>query len=331
MTESTPLPPIPVSSPLPLTPPIEPQNNLLSLLLIPLVLVLIASTGYFAYQYFQLKTQVATTTPSPTPITSLTPNSTPTSTFTTDINSVTKWHRIKFPTYQFEVPPSWIVDPLTGSISNYEIKTQKEMGPTIKDLLKIEIHEDYSSPNINQFVDKAKQEFDYFATTPQKESRLIVSGQEAIKIDSDSPGFWIAVQDPNNKTIVEILFGLDFDNYRSLANQILSTFKFLDQTSDVVEITQTATKALVAFLGEQPTNEVVLASDTLKISGGWAFGTIVIKATPNVESGPEAHYFLAKQTGGNWQAAIEYTQTFKDWLKNSPDGLVNPDLKKLLL
>jgi hypothetical protein len=100
--------------------------------------------------------------------------------------------------------------------------------------------------------------------------------------------------------------------------------------SEKDEIETAAKKAFVNEVGQEPTTKYGLSEESLKINNDWAFGVLTI-APIGEGAGPGAHYFLARKINNVWEAQIEYTNKFKEWLKISPDGLVDPDLKKVLI
>lgn len=107
----------------------------------------------------------------------------------------------------------------------------------------------------------------------------------------------------------------------------------VDSISVISEKEKIETAAKIAFvkkIGQEPTTKYGLSEESLKIIDNWAFGIITV-APVGEGAGPGASYFLARKVNNVWEAKIEYTVEFKEWLKISPDGLVNMDLKKVLL
>ena len=106
----------------------------------------------------------------------------------------------------------------------------------------------------------------------------------------------------------------------------------VDPTTSISEKQKIEIAAKTAFVknnGQEPTTMYGLSEESLKIISDWAFGIITV-APIGEGAGPGANYFLARKTNNIWDVKFEYTNEFKEWLKISPDGLVNADLKKLL-
>jgi len=68
----------------------------------------------------------------------------------------------------------------------------------------------------------------------------------------------------------------------------------------------------------------VLKSDTI-----WAFGTVAVAAPAQSEGGPESYLFIAKLTT-HWEAAIEFTAQFEQWLSQVPPNVVSANEKQVL-
>ena len=77
-----------------------------------------------------------------------------------------------------------------------------------------------------------------------------------------------------------------------------------------------AKTAFVKKIGQEPTTMYGLSEDSLKIMNDWAFGVITV-APVGEGAGPGANYFLARKLNNTWDAKIEYTSEFKEWLKIS--------------
>lgn len=162
----------------------------------------------------------------------------------------------------------------------------------------------------------------------QNQLRIYVYPTAHLKVDPD--GALVREFESPSKEFKVVLRGFNDDYF----NQIVSTFKFINShsnknTSEKEKIEVAAKSAFVKKIGQEPTTMYGLAEDSLVVIDDWAFGVITI-APVGEGAGPGANYFLARKINNVWDAKIDYTNEFKEWLKISPNGLVNPDLKKFL-
>jgi hypothetical protein len=86
-------------------------------------------------------------------------------------------------------------------------------------------------------------------------------------------------------------------------------------------------KAVVAFKAAQPKAGMVVT--LFKSKDTWAHGSVALRVEEEHGS-PDVMLFLARQTSGGWQVALEPTPTFDEWLKLVPTTVVPTATKSLL-
>lgn len=233
----------------------------------------------------------------------------------------------------FKVPINLDVDQTKNHVIYIGSNIIKD--PTSADVLVISYTTDGTTPSVYSGTAAGDRTDDGSITFMGKtipKVKLVFQGKTTDVYYGGGPGLTSLVKIGQAQFIISTSWGLASKNgmpksTEDVFDQILSTFKFLGQTTnDTILITDAAKLALTNTKGSTLPQNTALAENSLKIMNNWAFGTIVIPGTNT----PEAHYFLAQKINGNWQAVIEYTQTFKDWLKITPNGLVNADLMKVL-
>jgi len=227
------------------TPPTPKPFPHLTVLLSLLTVLLFITTASLHYQNKQLQKQIiltkANTTENqihPLPTSTLADSPSVNELPIISINPQTKWKRYTLPSFFIEVPPEWPDDPYANvnplQLENFDPRKMpgRELTPNeYKGLLKIEIYTDSSEQSLRSYIDKQKKvtmEIRGQEEISWLETPTLVDHQPAIKVKSGPTGYWIAVVDPIKHHIISISFGLDFDNYPALANQILSTFKFVN-------------------------------------------------------------------------------------------------------
>ena len=231
-----PVPPVTPPEP-PIISPQPPQKKSFTWLIILVILFLLASTGVLAYQYYQLKTQTANITPSP----SLAPSPTldqvisPELTAEQDatLDPTANWKTYTYQIFTIKLPPNWSTTDVKNPVQflNYVLdpKSGGSFNPsTDKGKLKVEIYQNNSSDSLESYLAQQKssaieargKEIDW------QETKEIVAGKEAIRVKTTTPGYTYNFKDISSNTIFSIAFGLDFDNYKELSDLILSTFKF---------------------------------------------------------------------------------------------------------
>ena len=98
----------------------------------------------------------------------------------------------------------------------------------------------------------------------------------------------------------------------------------LDNDPNLISAVQQAT---VAHRGQQISTPLYI--HVLKSDATWAFGTIAVAAQAQSEGGPESYLFIAKLTT-HWEAAIEFTVQFEQWLSQVPQNVVSANEKQVL-
>lgn len=205
-------PPI-IFTPTPFVLPEPPKKKSFAWLLILVFLFLLASTGVLAYQYYQLKTQVASPAPSPFLVPSLTP--TPSQDPTADWKTYTSTNL----GFSFHYPPNSIIKTDTLSIdgslefNNFILFVEK------------------TNDTLTNYVNKLK---DTNGTALVTKNIGDIPTIEWVGAFKNAPTHYISFE---NKGYV-YSFGItplddmtSFNpNNTNLLDQILSTFKFLDDT-----------------------------------------------------------------------------------------------------
>lgn len=132
------------------------------------------------------------------------------------------WKSYKFSGLSISVPGSWVKNS-TDALINYDITTApgREFDTTLdKGLLKVEIYEEESALGIQDYLTESREGKTGLLYTPKNPINTIIDGQPAIKDESA-----VYVKNLSNTTVFGIFFGLDFNNYHDLENQIISTIK----------------------------------------------------------------------------------------------------------
>ena len=150
------------------------------------------------------------------------------------------WKTYTYPEFSFKLPRNWKIDKSsqvwkTDNSSNYLQFTNyavpaigRGFNPELdKGKLKLEIIGDKTNQSIENYFAKS---LEGSGIKDWNEEKLTVGGQPAIRIRTNQPGFnKVYIKDLTQTTLIIISFNLDFGNFSDLSNQILSTFKFLDQ------------------------------------------------------------------------------------------------------
>lgn len=109
-----------------------------------------------------------------------------------------------------------------------------------------------------------------------------------------------------------------------------------DLSADTIE--KAVNKALKKLKNGPPTPTVYFEIRTGSEAGPWAFGSIVIEPPEEAKKNkkpehhdplPEAHLWLAQKTNNKWEAVVEYTPIFYDWVQQTPDDIIDPNLKQV--
>ncbi|MFH1864209.1 MAG: hypothetical protein ABIJ85_04915, partial [bacterium] len=210
---------------LPLATPKPKNNNFLIVLLSVLLLLATSLAGFFAIQNQKLVKQLASmqvqSTPSPVP------TATPDETANLSRDEVLRdWKTYTYDTFLIKLPSGWYTTQLKNPIQflNY---TPPSIGGdfdplTDKGKLKIEVYKNKSSLSLREHVDSQKT--GPLELGPYSETPIKIDGIEAVKVTTSNHGFSYYFK--GSDFIYSLVFGLDFNNYTNLADQILSTFRF---------------------------------------------------------------------------------------------------------
>jgi len=224
------IPPTPLVSPEPAAEAEPPKKKSFIWLIILVILLLLASTGVLAYQYYQLKTQTVNPTPSPQP--TLTPLVSPKPSAEA-ADPTADWETYTYQIFTIKLPSNWSTTGVKNPVQflNY-VPNPKNGGSfnpsTDKGKLKVEIYQNNSPDSLESYLAQQKssaieargKEIDW------QETKEIIAGKEAIRVKTTDPGYTYNFKNISSNTIFSIAFALDFDNYKELSDQILATFKF---------------------------------------------------------------------------------------------------------
>lgn len=198
------------------------QKGFSSLVLIVVFVLLGGGLFYAGYQYSQKQT-LPIAQPTSTPVAVITPTPDPTA----------NWKIYSYPLFSLRLPSEWknIKENGPTQFLNYSGDSGREFDSQLdKGKLKIEIYTENTNLDLKNYVTKQKavSREARGADWSWSEFTTAVDNQPAIKVKTPTPGFIIYTQHPSQTIILTIAFALDFDNYSNLADQILSTFKFLE-------------------------------------------------------------------------------------------------------
>lgn len=162
-------------------------------------------------------------TPNPTPVA----KATPTPTMIKSEAETTKY-------YSIPLPEDWYNGDTKGTFtqySNYDISKAegRDFSPILdKGKLKVEVYQTEGT-QLPEMNDEDQDD----ESGPNKlisSKQISLDGQPAIE-KFYTNYFLVITKVPNKDILIYITFFLDFNNYKSTADQILSTFKFTDTTS----------------------------------------------------------------------------------------------------
>lgn len=166
---------------------------------------------------------------------------------TVKADETANWKTYKEKDFLIKIPKNWYKsdEKISNSIRYQSfdptIAPQRGFDPSQdKGLLVVDITTTNSMQSLENFVSKYKA--DNEAIIPNQfieEQTISVANQQAIKSKSIY-GYDVFVKSPDKNIIFDIGFGLDFNNYADLRDQILSTFKFTDQSGGEKACTQEA-------------------------------------------------------------------------------------------
>jgi hypothetical protein len=223
----------PVQSP-PINIPQTKPNYLIIVVFSILGIIFLTSTIFLFFQNQQLKKQAISQQVSPT-IQALSPTPETVSSISIPPDETENWKKYTYDTFLIKLPPEWHTTQLNNPIQflNYIPPTVGgDFDPrTDKGKLKIEVYKNKSSLSIREYVDSQKT--GPLELGPYSETPIKIDGIEAVKVTTPSHGFSYYVK--SGDYIYSLVFVLDFNNYMSLADQILSTFKFTEEKQTKVD------------------------------------------------------------------------------------------------
>jgi LasA protease len=99
--------------------------------------------------------------------------------------------------------------------------------------------------------------------------------------------------------------------------------------------------AITAREGAPPAHGTFVDVKRQSADGQWAFGTVVLLASTKPHAGdenhlhaedgiPEAQLWLARRTANGWEAALDYSPRFTQWVPNAPSSVVDSKEKAIL-
>lgn len=194
-------------------------HRLRTLIIVLLATFLLLTVGIGAYSLGKRSVNPVQTT------TNSVAETTPTPIQTQDPTA--NWQTFKNQYFTIKLPDDWVDDSSlqeTITYLNYDIKTapQREFNPqTDKGLLKIEAV-DFPAQNFRNIEDHYSSNSTLVKPNIQP-MKTGIDNQEALKVDD-----FYYVKHPTKPVVLLISFTLDFPNFSSLQNQIVSKIKFTD-------------------------------------------------------------------------------------------------------
>lgn len=159
----------------------------------------------------------------------------PTTADSSTVDPAANWKTYTYELFTIKFPSEWFTTSIKNPIQflNYTLdpKSGGSFNPsTDKGKLKVEIYQNSTSDSLESYLAQQKSgaieirgnEINW------QETKAVVAGKEAVRVKATTPGFTYNFKDVSSNTIFSIAFVLDFDNYRELSDQILSTFKFIN-------------------------------------------------------------------------------------------------------
>ena len=152
-------------------------------------------------------------------------------------DATANWKTYNSDGFSIRLPEGWLQESNGNpkQYINYDVSKGigTEFNPKVDSgKLKIEVYEDTESKNISEAFTKQKN--NSAESTGDNGSKwtienINVYGQNSFKVETGKTTF-IITQNPLTNQVFLISFGLDFANYKSLQDQILSTFTFIYPT-----------------------------------------------------------------------------------------------------
>jgi hypothetical protein len=102
--------------------------------------------------------------------------------------------------------------------------------------LRLEIYTATTNQSLSEYLEEQRSLLDQATDTAYRwqTAPLSLAGQPATRVKTDLPGFLVFVVDPGQNQIIQLAFLLDFDHSTGLANQIMQTFTFLEETCPAI-------------------------------------------------------------------------------------------------
>lgn len=196
-------------------------NNSLLLLMGALILILLASTGFLTFQNYQLRKEISQLESSPSP----TPTPDPTANWKTYSNEAYK--------YSFKYPPLWKINTTSPQTTYLEIGSVNQSqtfarisisGTGENDKSIEELARAWRSGPIEK-IQIGGQEAVKVLQNPNQEGEPLVKGAYSISI---------FVKNRSNINILIQLETANLNTYQIIFDQILSTFKFLEEKETAI-------------------------------------------------------------------------------------------------
>lgn len=303
----------------------KPKSKLLPILITFLIVGLISILGYWVYNKYFVSQEQTTAEVTPTPVAIIDPTA--------------NWKTYKNSTYGFQIkyPNNWFsksCDKL-ASTTIYLFPTGPDECDLITEADSVPINLSLSANTksgenlINSFSNMEEFNIQKVELPLNNNTRYLKYSLTKV-LPAPGPDLTlIYIVSLKNGSLIITNYNTQ---YESISDQILSTFEFTDQTNENESLNTAVKEALVNKLEIEPSTNYGVSDANTKIIGDWAFGIITIEASKDVNnSGPSAYDFIARKINNNWQIEFAYTEAFKELLKISPDGLVDPYRKNLLL
>jgi hypothetical protein len=210
--------------------PVKSNSPLLMVFIVIILLFALGAAGYFAYQNWQLKQQISQVQPTPTP--QITPTTTPdpTADWKTYTNSVYS--------YSFKYPNDWKTRPFAGSqetiesAKSFSLETEQSDSKAQVSAYQLDGNTDLETW-ITSHGPSGKSGEIFFPLVENVE-KINYGSLTAIKFKNSIPGLTgkhTSIATSSNKYVV--VFVITNESDLLIIDQILSTIKFTDQTTEV--------------------------------------------------------------------------------------------------
>jgi LasA protease len=125
-----------------------------------------------------------------------------------------------------------------------------------------------------------------------------------------------------------------------LASSFTTAVYAQPRDAQTANIEKAVIKAVTNLKGSAPTHGAFVDIKRVSADNVWAFGSIALltpkKEQPKDEAEaslyqiPEGRLWLARLTSKRWEAAIDFTPVFDQWLQEAPLGVMNAEEKAIL-